>query len=124
MSAGYGKFPTDLMERNREQILENRGKLRTQYGDLFDSIAGVLFRHDPAGVNFEVNPDEYDYEAEKILPRLGSCQSVADVCNVVHDEIVGSFDAGTAGAVGKYSEMGREIWDLWQRSRHRGTVNE
>jgi hypothetical protein len=45
------------MTRDREQILENRRKLRTQYGDLFDSIAGILFRHDPAGVNFEINPE-------------------------------------------------------------------
>ena len=51
MAAGYGKFSTGRMELDREQILENRQKLRTRYGDLFDSIAGILFRHDPARVN-------------------------------------------------------------------------
>ena len=48
------------------------------------------------------------------MPRLGTCQSVEDVCNVVHDEIVGSLDAGTGGKVERYLEMACEIWDLWQ----------
>ena len=108
-------FQPMSLKPEREQILENRRRLKTQYGDLFDSIAGILFRHDPAGVNFEVNPDEYEYEAEKILPRLGTCQSVEDVCNVVHDVIAGSFDAGTAGPVGQHSDIACEIWDLWQK---------
>jgi len=34
---------------------------------LFAAITAVLFRHDPIGINFEINTDEYDPEAGTIL---------------------------------------------------------
>jgi hypothetical protein len=63
------------MPRTRKDILEERRQLKAAYGRLFDSVAEVLFRHDPAGINFEINPNEYDAEVGTILPRLRSCQS-------------------------------------------------
>jgi hypothetical protein len=57
------------MSKTREQILEQRRQLGAVYGELFDSTA-ALFRYDPAGIHFEVNPDEYLSEAGSILPRL------------------------------------------------------
>ena len=102
------------MTRKREEILEERGQLRAEYGSLFGSVAALLFRHDPARINFEVNPDEYNPEAGTILPRLHTCESAQDVQNVVHEEFVRWFDAGTAGPVERYSEAASEIWQLWQ----------
>lgn len=80
------------MARTREEILQERKRLREEYGDLFDATAALLFRHDPAGINFEVNPDEYQSEAGSILPRLRACQSAADLCRVVHEEFLGSAE--------------------------------
>lgn len=55
------------MPRTREQILENRRRLRAEYGELFDSMAALLFRHDPIGINFDgENTDEYEPEVETI----------------------------------------------------------
>ena len=51
------------MPKKREEILEQRRQLRAEYGELFDSTAALLFRDDPVGINFEVNPDEYQSEA-------------------------------------------------------------
>jgi hypothetical protein len=82
------------MSKTHEQILERRRQLGAVYGELFDSTAALLFRYDPAGIHFEVNPDEYLSEAGSILPRLRSCQSAADVCRVVHEEVVRWFDRG------------------------------
>jgi hypothetical protein len=70
------------MTRTRDEILENRRRLRAEYGELFDSRAALLYRHDPIGINFEDNTDEYEPEAETILPRLRSCHSVNDVLQV------------------------------------------
>jgi len=81
---------------------------------LFDSTAALLFRHDPARINFEVNPGEYQSEAGSILPRLHGCHSADDVCRVVHEEFVRWFDAVTAGAPERYSQIAFEIWQLWQ----------
>lgn len=110
---------TNQMSRTREQILEERRRLRVEYGDLFDSVAALLFRHDPVGINFDENTGEYEPEAGTILPRLRACDSAQDVQRVVHEEFVRWFDAGTAGSVEHYSEIAAEIWRLWQQHRDR-----
>jgi hypothetical protein len=56
------------MTRTREQIREERSRLRQVYGTLFDAVAALLFRSDPVGINFESNPGEYQTEAGTILP--------------------------------------------------------
>jgi len=101
--------------RTREEILEERRRLREKYGELFDSTAALLFRHDPIGINFENNADEYEPEAGTILPRLRGCQSVDDVRRVVHEEFVRWFDAGNAGPEERYTAIASDIWQLRQR---------
>jgi hypothetical protein len=83
---------------------------------LFDSIAELLFRHDPVGINFEVNPGEYQTEAGSILPRLRDCNSVEAVRQVVHQEFVHWFGVATAGSEERYTQIAAEIWQLWQAS--------
>jgi hypothetical protein len=86
------------MPRTREQILEERRQLKNQYGELFDMIAGLLFRADPIGIAFDNEKlDEYASETGTILPRLHTCQSAEDVLRVVHEEFTRWFDAPTAG---------------------------
>ena len=102
------------MPKTREEIAEERRKLKLEYGDLFDSIAALLFRHDPIGINFEDNTDEYHPETRTILPRLRTCQSSADVLRVVHEEFTRWFDSGTAGPAERYNQIAIEIWHLWQ----------
>jgi len=49
------------MAKTRERILEERRRLRMEYGDLFDTITGLLFRANPVGISFEnENLDAYD----------------------------------------------------------------
>ena len=102
------------MTRTQDEILENRRRLKAEYGELFDSVASILYRHDPIGINFEVNPDEYETEAETILPRLRSCHTVEDVHQVVYEEFVRWFEA-TAGSFEGYKEIAEEIWQLCQQ---------
>ena len=108
------------MPRTREQIREERRQLKAEYGDLFDSVAKLLFRHDPIGIAFEnPNTDEYEPEAGTILPRLQTCESASDVNRVVHQEFVRWFDEGNAGPEEGYAQIASEIWELWQPYRHR-----
>jgi hypothetical protein len=88
-----------------------------EYGELFDSTAALLLRHDPIGINFDDNADEYEPEAGTILPRLRGCRSANDVRRVVHEEFVRCFEAGTAGEEERYSAIASEIWPLWQKSQ-------
>ena len=103
------------MTRTREKIRQERRQLREEYGELFDSTAALLFRHDPIGISFE-NPkmDEYEPEAGTILPRLRVCNSSDDVLRVVHEEFVRWFEASNAGPPERYTQIASEIWQLWQ----------
>lgn len=103
------------MSRTRDEILESRRRLKAEYGTLFDSVSALLYRHDPIGINFEDNPDEYDLEAETILPRLRSCHTAEDVHKVVYSEFVRWFDAHTAGSPENYERIASEIWQLWRQ---------
>src|SRR6267378_3626062 len=102
------------MTRERDEILENRRRLRAEYGELFDSMAALLYRHDPIGINFEVNTDEYESQAGTILPKLRSCRSADDVLQAVHAEFARWFDFDTAGPPEHYKEIASEVWQLWQ----------
>lgn len=106
------------MPRTREEILRERRQLKAEYGQLFDSVSALLFRHDPIGIAFE-NPctDEYDPEVGTILPRLKNCKSLDDACRVVHEEFVHWFDADTAGPQERYAEIAEQIWQLWLATR-------
>jgi hypothetical protein len=103
------------MRRTREEILEARRRLRAEYGELFDATAALLFRHDPIGISLDnPNTDEYEPEAETILPRLTSCRRSDDVLDVVHQEFVRWFGAETAGSPQRYEQIASELWQLWQ----------
>ncbi len=102
------------MSPTRDEILEERRRLRAEYGKLFDSVAALLYRHDPIGINFEDNTDEYETEAGTILPKLTTCHSADDVLQVVHTEFVRWFDRGIAGPPARYREIASELWQLWQ----------
>jgi hypothetical protein len=98
------------MYRTREEIVENRRRLRAEYGGLYDEIAALLFQHDPIGINYDHNTDEYEVESETILPRLSGCQSADDVLQIVHQEFVRWFDPVIAGPQERYAEIASEIW--------------
>jgi hypothetical protein len=89
---------------------------RRMYGTLFDGVSAILFRHDPVGINFDSNTDEYDPEARTILPRLWSCASEEDALRTIHEEFQRWFDADTAGPASRYKEAATEIWSLWRAS--------
>ncbi len=98
---------------DRERIQQERLQLRAEYGKLFDVVASMLFQHDPLGINFESNTDEYEPEAGTILPRLKTCHSVLEVRKMVHEEFIRWFDPEIAGAESKYDAIAQELWDMW-----------
>jgi len=105
------------VSNEREQILEERRRLKKQYGELFDAVSALLFRYDPISINFETNTDEYDPEAGTILPRLRNCETATDVQQVVHEEFVRWFGCDNAGPKEHYSRIAEEIWQLWNKSK-------
>jgi hypothetical protein len=98
------------METERDAILRRRKELRSEFGDLYDRVSAILFKEDPGGVNFEINPDEYESEVDMVLPRLPSCSSVADVQVVLYDVLLKMFDEETVKGPDRLARIAGLIW--------------
>ena len=94
---------------------EERKILSGSYKKLLSEISAILFRHDPIGINFEVNTDEYDSEAGTILSRLHPHLSLGEAIMIVHEEFVRWFDLPTAGPREGYSVIAAEILTVYEK---------
>jgi len=88
---------------------------RKEFGELFDEVSRILYRHDPMSLARCGAPaDEYDIEASTILSRLNDCNTAHDSRKVIHEEFAHWFGANLAGAEETYDDAAHEIWDAWQ----------
>jgi hypothetical protein len=94
---------------NEADKIKQRIKLKQKYGMAYQRLSEILFAEDPAGVNFEINTDEYEPEVSTILPRLHDCASVNDVNRVVREEFLKWF-GGTATFPDRYPKVADRIW--------------
>ena len=99
---------------------EERARLKGEYKKLFEEASALLFRHNPIGLDFETNIDEYDPEVGTVLPRLSSCNSPEDVQRVLHEEFTRWFSPHDAGPPERYRAPAVELWELWQRHASHG----
>jgi hypothetical protein len=87
-------------------------ELTVRYEQLTGDVEALLYRHDPIGIAFGDNPDEYSPEAGSIVPRLLDVTTVEDVQRIVHEEFVRWFDSDTAGPAADYQSIAEELWTL------------
>lgn len=78
------------------------------------TIEALLFRHDPIGINFEDNTDEYRPEAETITLRRTEARTFSSVRALIHQEFIRWFDE-TAGPEAAYEDTARELHCFWNR---------
>ena len=97
---------------------EERKRLSSSYKQLLNEVSAILFRHDPIGINFEDNTDEYDPEAGTILPRLRIGLSAEETTAIVHEAFVRWFERETAGSPDRYSAVAAEILMAYQKWSH------
>jgi hypothetical protein len=88
---------------------DNRKALTGVYKQLLEEISAILFRHDPIGINFEENTDEYEQEAGTILTRLRADMTAEEATAMVHAEFVQWFSRADAGPEGRYASIAAEI---------------
>ena len=98
---------------------EERLRVKEEYGQLFSEVATIFFEHDPLGVNYETNTDEYDGEAGSILARIKEAESVSDIRRIVYEELAAWFHKDMVGKEERYDALANEIWVAWQRSRRK-----
>ena len=79
------------------------------------SIADIFYAYDPIGINFGSNPDEYTFEAQKVIDKLNLSDSVEDVRNTVYNVMRDMFDTQLAGDKESqmYKDIAKETWKLW-----------
>lgn len=84
---------------------------------LFADLVLLFFAHDPIGINFDDNTDEYEPEVRTIFPRLAAAQSVTDVEDIVFEEFSRWFGKETVGPRERYGRIAESVWGMWERSR-------
>ena len=103
-----------MMTTKDDKTLE-RQRLKEVYHALCDDIAAVLLRHDPIGLNFGLNADEYAPEARHILPKLREVHSVEELHRAIYTVFVFLFDADMAGPEDAYAPIAHDVWETWKR---------
>jgi hypothetical protein len=87
-------------------------------GAIVSWLEELLFRHDPVGIDFEDNTDEYRPEAETITLRLSEPRTEAELVRVIHEEFVRWFGPDTAGPADRYVTIAEEVWRHTRDSPH------
>ena len=105
-----GVSQADLVRKQEE-----RRKLLIGQEPLVAHLEALLFRHDPIGINFGENTDEYHPEAETIAIRLPEAGDERELLHLVHEEFVRWFTASVAGSPERYTDIAHEIWVQQQR---------
>ena len=80
--------------------------------ELLAAVTLTLFEHDPVGINFECNSDEYEPEAKTIITRLNYSMSADEVLVIVYEEFCYWFGDEVAGPIEKYSLISTDIHQL------------
>jgi hypothetical protein len=96
-------------------IRQNRKRLKERYNSVYDEVLDILFQHDPIGINFKINADEYEPEVGTILPRLREAASPNDLRYIIHEEFSHWFSESIAGPEAKYDKIAQEVWAAYQR---------
>ena len=110
------EWPPEVVAKVQKDRSE-RDAVRNQNAQLFAAISAAMFRHDPIGINFNMNTDEYEPEAGTVIPRLKGCSSAGDVATVLHEEFVVWFGSEIAGAQSLYANLAEEIWEIWKANK-------
>ena len=98
-----------------DEVLLDRAQRKALLAHREEEVATVealLFRHDPIGINFDDNTDEYRPEAETIILRRQEVRTLPEVRALVHVEFIRWFD-DTAGPESTYEDIARELHCIW-----------
>jgi hypothetical protein len=101
LAAGKDRSVADRMQRHGAACEQ-----------LVTEVEALLYRHDPVGIAFGDNPDEYRPEASSIAGRLHRAGSVDEVHTLVRGEFARWFGGETAGDTERFDGIARDVWAL------------
>src|SRR3954447_23459626 len=79
---------------------------------LVTEVEALLYRHDPVGIAFGDNPDEYRPEASSIAGWLHRAGSVDDVRTLVRGALARWVGGGRPGDTERFDGIARDLWAL------------
>jgi hypothetical protein len=92
---------------------QDRGRRLQGQEDAVAALEAMLFRHDPIGIDFENNTDEYRSESQTILLRRAEAKTQDELRRIVHEEFVRWFGDDIAGPQIRYDAIADELWASW-----------
>ena len=104
-------------EAERLQARAERQRLKREYAGMFEDLTAFLYELDPMGLNFEINPDEYEPEVGTILPRVFEAESPADIVHVVREEFERWFGPRPRIENATYEDLAEGIFGIIERYR-------
>lgn len=105
------------MDRAFEAEKRRRDELRAQYSSLYAAFTEILFRLDPAGINYETNADEYESEVGTILPRVVNAASAQEIVPILRDEFWRWFGSGITNPDVTWEQLAEELFEALVRYR-------
>lgn len=102
-------------DHDREELLKRmqaRRELKARNPAYFEAMSAILFEHDPVGINYVTNCDEYDSETATIIPRLPECKSESDVRTLLQDVLLSWFTEQLVPDDDVVYAIARDIWAL------------
>lgn len=93
-----------------------RQRLKSLYAGLFEDLSAYLYEYDPMGLNYGVNPDEYEVEVDTILPRVLDAESPAEIALVLREEFDRWFGEAPIEAA-TYEELTEGVLGILERYR-------
>lgn len=102
-----------LPRRTADRVARKRALVGRE--NRVEQLEALLFKHDPIGINYEHNTDEYRPEAETITLRRSEAISESALLRVIHEEFVRWFGSSSAGSSSRYGEIASEYWVMLQR---------
>jgi|GEM_PF-1937288 len=92
----------------------NRFDEKLECRSIEQSVADLLLWHDPMGIDYGCNADEYAPEVPDILERLPQCQSVEDVQKMLYEVIGRWFHAYYTHPMECFEPLAIDLWSLFQ----------
>ncbi len=112
-------MPTNPNEPDRVKASVDRQRLKREYAGMFQELSAYLYEQDPMGLNYGINPDEYEDEVGTILPRTLDAQSPADVVAVLREEFERWFGPRLRIENATYEDLAEGIFVIIDRYRLR-----
>ena len=108
-----------MTDPDRDIVLQRaeRKRLKIEYSALFDDLTALLYQLDPVGLNYGINPDEYEPEVGTILPRVMELETASEIASIIREEFEVWFGTGTRVESATYEELGTEVLVVLDRCR-------